>query len=410
MLALKNWVNLMWRPNLVAIALLVLSQTALSNEGDTFRPYISQSVAHDDNLFRLDKNISLPTGLVRSDTISSTAAGLDVNWQRGKQALSFNVELSDNRFSNNDYLNYQGSKGNGLWKWELGERWEGDLSASTNTRQINFTDFQVTSGVNKANQLTEDRVNLIARYKLLSDWKLGAGLSMGETRFSNPLSQALNRQENEHSIEVTHTGHSSNFWGVRLSQNRTQFNNRPYQVGNLQDDGYLLNSAFLNMNYEVGNKTALFTRIGYQALTNNNLTNRNIDTVSARAVLTWRQTAKMKLSGSVWQEVNPIDTVVATYVRSQALKLEQSLQATSKTAFLVSLQFENRELDGDPGNLNSPILQTKDYLETWSFAWQYAYNDNLSLSTGYNYAKRDSKTALRDFNSNLLFINAKFQW
>jgi long-subunit fatty acid transport protein len=118
----------------------------------------------------------------------------------------------------------------------------------------------------------------------------------------------------------------------------------------------------------------------------------------------------MNLSGSVWQEVNPIDTVVATYVRSQALKLEQSLQATSKNAFLVSLQFENRELDGDPGNLNSPILQTKDYLETWSFAWQYAYNDNLSLSTGYNYAKRDSKTALRDFNSNLLFINAKFQW
>ena len=118
----------------------LLVHPAQAKEGDTFRPFVSYAYVYDSNLLRLD------TGefddLQRSDRYSVLSAGLNVDWKPGRQRIQASASKNLVRFSRYASLDYDGSDYQLRWNWRLGNHWSGQLGASRDVTQTNFSDFQ----------------------------------------------------------------------------------------------------------------------------------------------------------------------------------------------------------------------------------------------------------------------------
>jgi hypothetical protein len=150
------------RPASVA-ACIALATCSLSVKAQSSPWYvgISQAVAHDSNLYRIDDNGVLPAGYSRSDTIATTSLIGGLDQQISRQRLYGNATVRMNRYRDNSYLNNTSYDLLAGLDWATIDRLSGTLSAASN-RQLN--QFNRDTGPNQSvqtvkNVLTTNQLN-----------------------------------------------------------------------------------------------------------------------------------------------------------------------------------------------------------------------------------------------------------
>ena len=199
---------------LLAVLMALLTLPALAKEGDTFLPFVSYARYYDSNLFRLsDSEIAAASQVFAktTDQYGVLSAGLNVDWQPGRQRVLASASLSQRRYSryssqDNDGYDYQLR-----WNWQLGNHWSGLVGVTNSQSQSDYADVSV--GV-LPNEVTRDRQFASANWLFHPSWQIGLNVDQADIENSQPKQRISDYEDQGMSATMTYlTPKGSRFSG-----------------------------------------------------------------------------------------------------------------------------------------------------------------------------------------------------
>ena len=121
------WLSAISQP---AIAQLMGPPFAVPSPGDTFKVSVGTNVLYDSNLFRVSELINPVTQLgvsSKSDIVFVSSATVGMRKYFGMQRIDAAVSFVDNRYDNNNFLNFFAINYNANWAWRLTPRFHGNV-------------------------------------------------------------------------------------------------------------------------------------------------------------------------------------------------------------------------------------------------------------------------------------------
>lgn len=132
---------------------------------DALKFTASQAVRYDSNLFR--RSIDQ-----RSETKTTTTAGIEFDQRYSLQRVELDATVAANRYRSNDYLNFNALNYRAVWHWSLTPRLHGTLRR---TRSENINTFDYFRSFDR-NLRTDHETAGDAEVELGRDWRLLGGL------------------------------------------------------------------------------------------------------------------------------------------------------------------------------------------------------------------------------------------
>lgn len=397
----------------VFVFLLGFLSLAESKPGDTFRPYISATVMYDDNFSKVDMDnddaIEDLGGKGKvSDTMTVVAAGLDVDWDISRQKFRLNAEINRNRFDNNDYLNNDVEKYNADWLWQMGSHLSGIVGYNYEKGLASFRHNR-TLALTGTDHITQNYY-LSGKWLLHPRWRVGGGVSGYESDYSREAGrEASDRDDFGGNLSLEYISKQNNILGIKYRDKRTTYPARKFNDSSFVDNIYDLRQLLLTMDWKLTGKSRLKGGVGWENLENEHLDQRNYSDWSANLSYVYMPTGKLQFELKGWHELNPSETVTATYQRQQGVSLQTSWILTAKNSFNIFVEHERRFLEGDPGFINANS-SFDDVYKTASVTWVYQPTYNFDFQFGYNFSQRESTGVSRNFDSNMFFATVKAQW
>lgn len=240
----------------LAAALLLLCTPAVMAQSSPYYIGVSQSLAHESNLYRVGGNVGLPAGAQsRSDTIatSSLVAGVDQSW--GRQRLSGSASLRASRFSSNDHLNNEGYGLNLGLDWETVARLSGRLGVSAD-RSLRGYDPAYQGG-QAADRNIEDNNQVNATVRLGGSTRLTgeAGVNARQVRYSAQSYAGSEYNQNGGSLGVRYRLGGATTVGLAWRQSQVKYVSR--------NGPYKRNDIDLTGNWTPSGLSSLYARVSH---------------------------------------------------------------------------------------------------------------------------------------------------
>lgn len=150
---------------------LATSAQAQTDDAAPFYAGASLGMSHVSNVYRVSSDSSLPAGTTNSDRVTSAGLLAGVNKRFGRQHLTFDGSLQDNRYADNSTLNNRSYSLRSALDWETAGDLSGTFSALSSR---SLAQFNLGNG---AEQLTEKNIERSQDYSAVV--RLGVG-----TRYS----------------------------------------------------------------------------------------------------------------------------------------------------------------------------------------------------------------------------------
>jgi hypothetical protein len=112
---------------------------------DLLQGYISTSITHDNNLFRISSNVDSMTVLgqpTTADTIKQLTLGVKLDWKHSRQEVLLDYSYHYARYALFKGLDYQAPNIMARWNWQTGNRLSGDMGYSRITSIGSFENVQ----------------------------------------------------------------------------------------------------------------------------------------------------------------------------------------------------------------------------------------------------------------------------
>lgn len=400
------------RSRLPLIALVLAAMLALpaqAKEGDTFRPFVSYSHYYDSNLFRLDKDGAtavvedegpiLVTHDSASDQYSVLSAGVDVDWQPGRQRITASASKNRVRFSRYTSLDYDGSDYQLRWNWRLGNRWSGLVGATETVTQTSFADWYSLVAVN--NQVTRDNQFANADWQFHPRWSVGLGAAAAKSTNST-VQQAPSDYENT-SVTATlgyTTPKGSKLRGQLHRVDGEYPNRNPVNL----DRFYTQTEYNLLADWSVTGKLIARGKIGYVQRENDSLSQRDFSGLAGRLSADYYLTGKTILNWAIYREIANSDDFNATYRLDTGSSLGAAWLATSKITLRANTSFVNRSFEGETGGVG---IQRDEDILSGSLSLSYTPVRMATIDLGLQTGRRDSNIPVNDYTFHSVFMSVR---
>jgi exopolysaccharide biosynthesis operon protein EpsL len=376
----------------------LLAQPAQAKEGDTFRPFVSYTRFYDSNLFRLAES---EYGLVsdRSDQYGVLSAGLNVDWQPGRQQIIASASKSLIRFSRNSQLDYDGSDYQARWNWRLGNHWTGQLGATENVTQTTFEELnqQINNQVTRRNRFAG------------ADWQFhprwSAGMRAATLTSSNSTVQRAPVDYDDTSVSAT-LGYMTPKGSRLRGQVRRVDGEYPNRTVLFADRAYTLIQYNLLADWNTTGKLVAHATVGHTRRENDTLSQRNFSGMTGRLSADYFVTGKTVLNWTAYRELANSDDINASYRLTTGTSLGAAWQATDKLTLRGNASFENRSYEGDTGFAPGLPQRDEDVL-SGSLSLSYAPVSMATVDVGLQAGRRDSNIPVNDYTFHSVFISVR---
>lgn len=379
----------------VALALCVVP--AVAKEGDTFRPFASYTRYYDSNLFRLAES---EYGAVpqRSDQYNVLSAGVNVDWQPGRQRIVASAAKNLVRFSRYDYLDYDGSDYQLRWNWRLGNHWTGHLGGNETLTQSSFSDLvgtQINNEVKRKNRFAN------AEWQFHPRWSVGAGVATADSTNSTLQQSPLDYEDDSVSATLGYTTPKGSKVRTELRRIDGKYPNRS---GLYVDREYTQTELNVLSDWTVSGKLTARGRVGYVQRENSTLSQRDFSGVAGRVSADYSPTPKTAVSLAVYREVANSDDLNASYQVNTGTSLGGAWRATSKISLRASAAFENRSFEGNTGL--GGTQRDEDTL-SGSLSMSYKPIQAVSIDLGVQAGRRESNIPVNDYKFHSVFVSVR---
>lgn len=380
---------------------LMLGQ-ANAAPGDTVQPYVSASVVHDTNLFRLssgrDPRLVLGSDS-KSDTIKRVEAGVAVDYAVGRQQVILKGSAVQNWFERFNFLNYDGSDARATWNWQLGNLWQGDLGYTHSRTLTTFTEIQALL----RDVRTQQSAFGSAIYKLDPDWRIRTGARWYSLESGSPQRRFLNREEAGASVGVEHVNEANNSLGVEAKYTEARFPEREVTPISILDNGYTQTELSSVADWRYTGQSRFQGRLGYTQRRHKQISARDFDGITGRLAYDWSVSGKTLINAALWREVGSIDDLINTYVVTKGVSLGASWFPSSKVFVKGEAAYKSRDFLGEV----RVGPHREDDIRTISASLGYSPLGNVQFSLDGIVEKRGSTRVFTDYRYNSIVASVK---
>src|SRR5262245_14984617 len=376
-------------------------------EGDPFGFYVGGGLSYDNNLLRLPSNISpAQTGVgdrPRGAWIGNAFVRGTTDLTPGRQRIRGYIQGNAYRYDNYSYLNWEGVDFGGAWLWELGNRWNGNLS---------YDRLKFLSGLADLRALIQNlRTVQIARadaeYWLHPNWRLTGGYTYTSIDNSAAVIATTNVTENSFGLGFKYITTERNFviFGARYTDGDYPNRSQPTVVG---DTGYKQYDVGADIAWAFGGNTDVGGRLAYTERKFPNLTQRNFAGPTGNIRADWRWTGKTGVSGQLRREIGGIEDVTANYILTSAVRVAPYWLITEKTRLDAYYEYQVRDYRGEPGVAIGLGPQRRDTYNYLGLNASWSPTRNWQLGLGLVYSTRRSNVPDNDFNDLTALLTVRF--
>jgi exopolysaccharide biosynthesis operon protein EpsL len=374
--------------------------------GNFFDVFAADQEAYDNNVYRLPTSVTDLSGIVgpnasREDHINTSTAGLDGQWDLGRQIVALDLRADDNRFASNTDLNNVSGTDKVIWNWSLASALSGQVGADYVRSLASF----VNTDVYTRNVVDQWDYFGGARYQVGPRWAIFGGVIEADARLSAVTSK-LN-DSNQKSVEAgtEYATGGQNRVGFEYRYTDATYPNSliPGQ-SNFNED-----RARLFLKYAISDKTLIDASAGYLKRDYPSHAIGEFSGDTWRAALQWQPRDKAQINAVAWRELHAYLTAESDYYVSNGVSISPIWFASEKLNLSLLLSTEKQDYLGEAlGIAIAGARRDRIYAEQANLT--YIPVRYLTLNFSVRRAQRSSNQSQFAYNDTLAMIGvlAKF--
>lgn len=411
-----------------AFALLSMqySITATADPEDAFNILLGADVKYEDNLFRVDEDTPLGNAS-KHDLVHTYSAGIRFDKKYSLQRLQLEATFTDNRYQENDFLDWKGFNYRAAWLWSLTPRITGRLLATRNETLNNFGDFRridpnADTGPQRNLQSiqTNERREFTADVLLWGGWHVVGGVSNIESRNSQSFNEVGDFSQDSAEFGGRYVFRSGTEITLVQRESDGKFKGRAPDTLRQLDSGYDQSETEAKLDWRVTGKSHLTARVGYIDREHDNFTDRDYEGMTGLLAWRWMPTGKLLINTAVsrnlysFQESNALifGTVPVfragdysySYYVADTFTWSPLWGITDKTSLRFRYDWSERDFRGNVG-LNSP--DRRDIIQSYTLTAEWQALRTLMISGVLRHEDRNSDRANFDFEADSIGISAQ---
>lgn len=405
-----------------AASVLVHAPAAVANEGDVVNLSAAVTMMHDNNMFRLAPNANPANyGLEgRSDTITMTSLGLNLNKMVGRQQLIGNISFADTSYKRNSYLDFLALNYDGKWLWAVGTRWTGELSLDRAESLNTYSDY-TTNNYRQRNVRLIENERFTANYWFHTSWAAFLGVSRNSVTNEQALLAESDYEASGFNYGIRFRPVSGNTVALRVKQLDGSYSNRQFNSISQYDNGFSHNSVDLEANWLLTGKTQLRSRLEYLERKHDHFVSRDYSGWAGNLDLVYAITGKSNLTfgykhalegfqGSYREAQAPFGLITSSYYELDELNLGARWAATDKISTSARLGYGKRSYHGAIAPLPAGVEPRQDKTTRAGIDISYRPLRWFEIKAGMNYEKRNVNDDRYDYKDRTTFVSLSAQY
>lgn len=387
-----------WAPLAPVVAALLSTQAVQAQTDDATPFYVGGSLGAS----RVS-NVYRQSSAANNDTVVSAGLLGGIDQKLGRQHLTLDGSLQNNRYSENRDLNNRSHSLRGALNWQTVGNLSGLLSAKSDH---SLADFNIGSGIDpitKKNIEREDEYQAIVRLGVATRYTLEGGLTHRRRDFSASEYDRFDYRQDTGSVGLYATPAGNVRLG--LAARRTKGHNPHYPVGLTLDpvtlqfvvvsapNDYTRDDFDFTTRWSTGGSSTLNTRIS-RSKTKNSLSTRLRDFSGTTGSVgwNWQPTGKLQFNLQYARDTGQESVVSAADLNRvyTSWQLGAGYALTSKISLNAKASRNRATRSSTAGVAVSDAL---DDFKSYNVGLRWAFTRGISLGCQYDHASRDSSVA-----------------
>ncbi|QWF71689.1 hypothetical protein KEF85_04215 [Methylomonas paludis] len=383
---------------------------AVAGERDYFQPYIYEKSYFDSNLLLLpDKNNRAYTwsGASRSDIVNQLTLGTKLDYAYKRQKIHADFSVRDNRYANNQPLNYLGTDDKLSMEWRAGKHLYGEMGYGYQQVLDSFIYYQTPL----KNIITFNNAYFDAKYTWHPRWTLKGGMEFMDSANSNEQRVSFDRQIAKTVISLNYLIGTNYTQTIEYTSSYVNnVNRRPNYVTEAENKYTIDTIGIRSFWYLSPKKLHLITEISEAQLKNSHFSVRDFSDTIGRLTFKWDVNAKVHWSFMIWKNVYPSQGSYGSYVVSEGISPSLEWNAQNKLTFKAKYLNRHDNYTGPSfvqQTIGTASTRTDNVTQLQTEAI-YAPNKNVEIGLTLTAENRHSSISDWSYTDYISAVNAKF--
>lgn len=373
----------------------LISGLAVADELDTLQFNAAINKVYDSNLFRRPNNEV-------SEQITRSTLGVKFDKTYSLQRLKLDFSLVDNKYHENDYLDFLAKNYDGAFLWSLTPSLTGTLSSSRIQSMNNFGDFRVTA--QNIRTLTDNEFSM--KYSPHNVWAIILGVSQNKLENSATFNAISDFDAKGVDYGVSYDFASGAYLRFLAHNRKGEFEKRQLSQATAFDNGYSENEYEIDLFFQETGLNKFSGKFAYLEREYDNFKIRNYDAYIGNLNYDYIWTGKLKSTFSLSRLIAPFETETTTYSITDAFRTQLLYDVSSKIRLGLNLRYAERDFDGS-GQFGTSGRLDKEHSYGAFATWNPTKYIGVSLNSNKSF--RNSTLSNFDYDDTLTSLNLELK-
>ena len=387
---------------MISCCALIQPSLLWADEGDVINLNASVSVLSDDNLFRLPSSAD-----PKSETITTTTVGLNLDKSIGLQRVLANVRMIDYRYSRNDYLDFLAFNYAAKWLWAAGTRWTGEFAFQ---RSQLPNDYANDRTLGRRNVQTYQLNRFEANYWFHSSWAALAGVLRTSLDNQVPTGVDADYEADGYNFGMRYLGASGNSLTARAIHLEGNYTKRPFDSVLQLDNGFTQDNYQLDISWRVSGLSQIRGRIEYLDREYQHFSQRDYAGLAGNLQYAYAISGKSTLTLAYVRALEAYQQLTTSYYVLDDVALSAQWLATSKVTVNGLLGYGRQNYRGAIIPLPPGVPQREDDSARLAVDVAYQAARWLQLKAGVTLQRRNSNYDIYEYRDRTAFVSATLQY
>jgi exopolysaccharide biosynthesis operon protein EpsL len=382
-------------------ATLPLDET-LAQGGNTLSFLVGGQMAYDNNLFRLPSEADVfavvGPGASRGDHIGTGSVGMDGLWTLGRQIITVDLHVDDNRYVRNDDLNNVSSNDSLKWNWVVGSALSGQLG-------VNY--IRVLGGFYNTNNYQKNMVDVVEtfgslRYAMGPHIAVFGGVMSTDVSMGQDALKINDNRRNAVDVGMEYATGASSTLNLDYRHTRADYSQNGLVNGVEFDQDYRDDTVRLTFRDALTEKTQLEALVGYLKRSYPNTVIGAFSGQIWRLSLDWHPTDKTEILFAGSRDLQADLSAQTDYYVSRAFSISPTWTPTEKISLSLVLLHDQLDYIGvnefvasvgsrrdkiNSGQANvvySPFIFSQTRALSFTFSYRIEHRDSNQVGLSYD--------------------------
>src|SRR6266567_3675898 len=317
-----------------AAGLLMPVTRAFALWDDKLQLFAEEKVTHDDNIFRISKDLD-------RDTYRTTSLGFNLDAPVSRQRFQLGYTWNATRYNQFTDLDSDGHDARAIWLWQFGNDASGQLGYTETSALASFAFTQSRT----PDRLKTQQAFFNAAYMVTPRWRLQAGVRGLDQTNGDPLRQIFDVNVLYTDVTASYITPANTSAGLSARTEDGSFPN----PGSSADNAYHQDSVGVVADWTITGASHVSARADRVSRRYAHVPQQNFDGNIARGQYDWKPTGKFSLAVVAQRDIYPYLDIGSSFVLVKGVTLRPTFSPTEKIDVSGTFDYSIRDFLGNPG-------------------------------------------------------------